>query len=110
MRFMIALLPAALAACAGLAPIDQSNPAPLTADQIGTVRATITRDHFDPAAAQFRNLRAADVTLADGTTVRRVCGEVNGKNRLGGYVGFEMFGGVMTGRHFKRQDFFGPCE
>lgn len=35
---------------------------------------------FDPNSAEFRNDRVMD----DGT----VCGEVNAKNRMGGYVGF----------------------
>ncbi|MBX3429710.1 MAG: hypothetical protein KF779_09020 [Hyphomonadaceae bacterium] len=40
-------------------------------------------DFFDPAAAQFRNVRM----IENGN----VCGEVNGKNRFGGYVGFRPF-------------------
>lgn len=35
---------------------------------------------FDPNSAEFRN----DHVMSDGT----VCGEVNAKNRMGGYVGF----------------------
>lgn len=35
---------------------------------------------FDPNSAEFRN----DHVASDGT----VCGEVNAKNRMGGYVGF----------------------
>ncbi|MDH1308940.1 hypothetical protein N5C40_20735 [Pseudomonas fulva] len=35
---------------------------------------------FDPDSAEFRN----DRIMSDGT----VCGEVNAKNRMGGYVGF----------------------
>lgn len=38
----------------------------------------------DPNAAEFRDVH----TGADGQTV---CGEVNAKNALGGYVGFERF-------------------
>lgn len=38
----------------------------------------------DPASAQFRNLRR-------GKTAGTICGEVNSKNRLGGYVGFLPF-------------------
>ena len=39
----------------------------------------------DPSSAQFRN-----VYLAVGN-VTRVCGEINGKNALGGYAGFQRF-------------------
>lgn len=38
----------------------------------------------DPSSAQFRNLR-----LRSGNTV--LCGEVNSKNKFGGYVGFRPF-------------------
>lgn len=37
----------------------------------------------DPSSAQFKNVR-----LLGGSMV---CGEVNAKNRLGGYVGFTTF-------------------
>lgn len=42
----------------------------------------------DPEAAQFRNLR-----LFSNWTPREsvLCGEVNAKNRMGGYVGFRHF-------------------
>lgn len=40
----------------------------------------------DPGSAQFRNLRS--VTNANGTAV---CGEINGKNAFGAYVGFQDF-------------------
>ena len=41
----------------------------------------------DPNSAQFRNVRAQDITVS----LRKVCGEVNGKNRMGGYIGFSGF-------------------
>lgn len=40
----------------------------------------------DPASAQFRNVRL--VSYNNGAVV---CGEVNGKNSYGGYVGFKPF-------------------
>lgn len=43
----------------------------------------------DPDAAQFRNMRKAKFD--------DVCGEVNGKNRFGAYVGFEPFVAVRLG-------------
>ena len=110
MRYTIALLPFALSACVGLATVEEAKPARLSADQVATVQATVTRDFFDPSTAQFRNVRAADVTLAGGEKVRRVCGEVNGKNRMGGYVGYAGFGGVMNGSTFTMQNFYGPCK
>jgi hypothetical protein len=40
----------------------------------------------DPSSAQFKN-----VIVFDGGKQRAVCGEVNGKNSYGGYVGFKKF-------------------
>ena len=37
---------------------------------------------IDPSSAQFRNIRSQDGI---------VCGEINGKNRMGAYVGFTRF-------------------
>lgn len=42
----------------------------------------------DPESAQFRNLRVISAWTPSDTVV---CGEVNGKNRMGGYVGFKHF-------------------
>lgn len=43
----------------------------------------VARDLFDPSSAQFRDVSE----VADNL----VCGEVNGKNRMGAYVGFTKF-------------------
>lgn len=45
-------------------------------------KAQVVADFYDPASAQFRNLVVSRAGL---------CGEVNGKNRLGAYVGFRKF-------------------
>ncbi|MCA1337367.1 hypothetical protein [Pseudooceanicola marinus] len=90
--------------------IEESKPVPLSAAQISQIEDTVTRDFFDPATAQFRDLRAVTVHLADGTTETRVCGEVNGKNRMGGYVGFQGFGGQLINGRFQQEPFFAPCE
>ena len=108
LRPLAALSALAVAACAAPGPIAGSVPVSLTPAQVAEIQATVAYDLFDPGAAQFRNIRAVDVPTSSGT-VRRVCGEVNGKNRLGGYVGFTMFGGVMVDGRFQRRDFFGPC-
>lgn len=51
---------------------------------LDNVRETLT----DPDSAQFRNLQVYGDGLPGDTVV---CGEVNAKNRLGGYVGFRHF-------------------
>jgi hypothetical protein len=109
-RFAIILPALALSACVQLADITDSKPQPLTAQQRAQIEQTVTRDFFDPASAQFRDVRMVTVTLANGSQETRVCGEVNGKNRMGGYTGFSMFGGVMTSTGFERRDFFSACE
>lgn len=55
----------------------------------------------DPSSAQFRNVQV--VKQQDGTSA--VCGEVNGKNAYGGYVGFQSF--VVKGSevHLRGNDF-----
>lgn len=44
--------------------------------------AAVSKDLKDPSSAQFRNVR-----IKGG----HVCGEVNAKNAMGGYVGFQRF-------------------
>ena len=82
----------------------------LSSKQIKQVKATVVKDFYDPESSKFRKIRAADVKKSNGKTVRRVCGEVNGKNLYGAYTGYELFGGVVTNEFFKRKDFFMPCE
>jgi hypothetical protein len=52
------------------------------AAQLARLKAEATSDLLDPQAAQFRDLHMDDFTL---------CGEMNAKNALGGYVGFDRF-------------------
>lgn len=47
-------------------------------------KKSVAKMMLDPDAAQFRSLRV----LADGYSV---CGQVNGKNRFGAYVGYQWF-------------------
>lgn len=47
-------------------------------------KGIIAEQLIDPSSAQFRRMTAS----ADGGVV---CGEVNGKNRLGAYTGFTRF-------------------
>jgi hypothetical protein len=48
---------------------------------------TVASQLIDPSSAQFRNVRM--VTTGEGKAT--LCGEVNGRNRYGGYVGFTPF-------------------
>jgi hypothetical protein len=51
------------------------------------IKATIRAQLSDPDSAQFRNIRKGNDSLS-------WCGEVNAKNRLGGFVGFTRFAAV----------------
>jgi hypothetical protein len=53
------------------------------------VVAIISRDFFEPESARFYSL--GYLKKADGYDKNIVCGYLNGKNRMGGYVGIEPF-------------------
>lgn len=46
-----------------------------------------TKDFFDPESARFRDLKIMKTPKG----YFQLCGEVNGKNRNGGYVGYQRF-------------------
>lgn len=48
-------------------------------------KRAITADFSDPDSALFRDIRQSD------RHEHVICGEVNGKNRYGGYVGYRKF-------------------
>lgn len=51
----------------------------------------------DPDAAQFKNIKSVKTLKA----IPVVCGEVNGKNSYGGFVGFKRFAYYpSTGAHY----------
>lgn len=109
MRLIAFMTALSLAGCVGAEPVTSSRPVALTPSQLAVIKNTASYDLLDPSSATFRNIRAADVTLQSGKTIRRVCGEVNAKNSLGGYAGYAMFGGELVSGQFQKQDFFGPC-
>ena len=83
-----------LAACAPPIDVVSYQPLTLTSAQMALVEATVTRDLFDPESARFRDVYAARSTVSrDGEQVEVtvVCGYINAKNRVGGYVGFTPF-------------------
>lgn len=54
-----------------------------TAKMVEKAKEQVSLILIDPSSAQFRNIQTVKDTF--------VCGEVNGKNRFGGYVGFQPF-------------------
>lgn len=51
-----------------------------------STKQTVADTLKDPSSAQFKS-----VVVYNGGKQRTVCGEVNGKNSYGGYVGFKKF-------------------
>lgn len=51
----------------------------------------VTKDFKDPGSAQFRNDVAYSLPKPKDEKDIVVCGEVNGKNSFGGYVGFQKY-------------------
>ncbi|MFC0202922.1 hypothetical protein [Novosphingobium soli] len=64
------IVPLLSAGCSGGSPLTEET------------KRYITKDFIDPDAAQFRNIKPHG---------RCLTGEVNGKNRFGGYVGYHKF-------------------
>lgn len=110
MRYWLVAPLIAVSACVQMSEIESTTPVKLSDEQVKEIKSEVTQDFFDPFSVQFRDIRAVDVSLANGQRERRVCGEVNGKNRMGGYVGFSMFGGVIVNGDFQQRDFFSACE
>lgn len=54
---------------------------------IARAKAVVVENMKDPEATQFRNVRVA----VDTRSHRKVCGEANGKNSYGAYVGYARF-------------------
>jgi hypothetical protein len=78
---------AALFVYASLAPQPSSMPGPLDpVRHLAAEEARIRETLVDPESAKFRN---DFLSRKEGAPV--VCGELNYKNSLGGYVGFQRF-------------------
>lgn len=95
------LVTAALLLSACLAPVTSRKLLPMSRAQIQEVERAVAYKLKDPSSAQFRNIRMIERTHQDGTTTTLVCGQVNGKNSFGGYVGFTTFNGTFQGREFR---------
>lgn len=59
------------------------------ASEVGRAQKLAAAELIDPSSAQFRNVRVSKYLD------RTVCGEINGKNRIGAYTGFTEF--VVSG-------------
>jgi len=89
---------ALLAACGP--QIVSKKPMPLTAQQTQGIENVVRNQMIDPDSTRFRNITGYDATRSDGSNYRYVCGEVNSRNRMGGYTGFSAFKGRYEGNTF----------
>ncbi|GLQ26116.1 hypothetical protein [Sulfitobacter pacificus] len=95
----LGLIAVLITGCA--APVVATKRIPISKSQTATIKETTAYNLKDPGSAQFRNIRQIERTHQDGTKSLLVCGEVNGRNAFGGYVGFSTFHGTLQGRKFK---------
>ena len=95
--FSGALTTLMLSACAEYsATSDDFSPVVLTPEISETARDQVKYEMKDPGSAQFRNMRVYSFSGPGGGYV--VCGEVNGKNSMGGYAGFQPFRTSVGGK------------
>lgn len=85
--------PEVVAAPSPPSPRDVGEPSNTTV--MAGAMSAVKRKMVDPGSAQFRNVRA--YPQSSGTTA--ICGEVNAKNRAGGYNGYQRFISAGTDRH-----------
>lgn len=96
MKHIPLLLPFFFALSGCVNPIIETRPIHLTSKDVAEVEEAVKYDLVEPNSARFRNIRAAVVVRQDGTSVRTVCGEVNSRNRMGGYSGAVPFSAELT--------------
>jgi hypothetical protein len=65
---------------------------------VGHAKEALTAAFKDPSSAQFQRL------FVSGATPPALCGEVNGKNSYGGYVGFRRFYATEDGTYTNIED------
>ena len=63
-----------------------------------------TKNLLDPSSAQFRNLEVREMIGDKGKKHLNLCGEVNAKNRMGGYVGFKTFSAGVDSAKILEED------
>lgn len=85
-------------ACA--APIESRRLLHLEPDQIAEMKAVVTHNFKDPNSAEFRGIKWFENVHEDGKVSNFACGQVNGKNSFGGFVGFRTFTGRFDGEMF----------
>lgn len=75
---------------AELAPVNQRD---ATEEEVALILEELKYDAKDASSVQVRNVKVAQSGLPGGS---HVCGEFNGKNSYGAYVGFEPFWAYLS--------------
>lgn len=106
MRRTLVLL-ATVAIVSGCASqIVEQRPVQLTSAQVNSIKDAATYNLIDPTTPLFRNIRGKYAKREDGTESIIFCGEVNAKNRMGGYTGFSPFyGNIPKGQSSAKVEF-----
>lgn len=91
----VAPRPTAAAAAAASSSLKAQKPFKLTEADITAIKDGVRKSLKDPESTRFGAIKAVS---DDGTTAAvTVCGYVNAKNSVGGYIGEQLFVGVITG-------------
>ncbi|WP_197917983.1 hypothetical protein [Thiosulfatihalobacter marinus] len=86
-----------LGACE-VAQVNEYKPIPLSSSLYAKAQAAVKKDLLDPESANFKDPYAAQFTASRGEATKSgviVCGYVNAKNRMGGYVGYTPYGVIF---------------
>lgn len=78
-------------ALVGMAVLTTTLLAGCESGDIKKAKEDVSNELRDPSSAQFRNISQTEKKSLLEFGVVTVCGEVNGKNAYGGYVGFQRF-------------------
>ena len=74
----------------GLA-VAQSQAARIKAFDIAKAKELVADEFSDPDSVKFRRMFISAFTNPKGETFLYLCGEVNAKNKMGGYTGYRRF-------------------
>ena len=64
---------------------------PQTSVEVKLAKAAVLEDLKDPESARLRNLFISNSPNLKGEMMQHLCGEINAKNAMGGYVGYRRF-------------------
>lgn len=97
-----------LSACVN--PVSETKPVQLSSRDVSRIKSAVRYELIDANSAEFRNIQAIDIVRQDGSVTRTVCGEVNAKNRSGGYVGYEVFSAEISHQGIKLRGIDSPTD